>query len=93
MSDCILYDSYLNTSRTTQTIIISIIIIYCLQHKQYWHHRPIVHKTKNEKKKLSFVYIDTTNTKYKFEVSAQKLHHCIRGSVVSTMHKEFHQYT
>ena len=37
--------------------------------------------------------VGTTNTKSKFRFPIQKLHHCIRESVLSTMQKKFHEYT
>ena len=39
------------------------------------------------------VCVGITNTNSKFRFSIQKLHHCIRESVPSTMQKLFYEYT
>ena len=37
--------------------------------------------------------LGTANTKFKFRFLIQKLHRCIRESVVCTMQKAIHEYT
>ena len=38
-------------------------------------------------------YLGIANTNSKFRFSIQKLHHCIRESVLSTMQNFFYEYT